>query len=439
MTPPAGATLQQLNETINRAVKLSPYYREAYRGIDTTLGSPDDIRRLPILSREALTTRAWDMITETSVPVTVSMTGGTTSADGKSRSAVTFHDMNEAQARHAALMEHYAKVNPRPLFMNLVNLGHGYDTSVALEGAFQMAIERPFQVDVILELLRREFSFPGYTSRIRAIVGAVRLLKALTLLCQQREIDPGDFRVDLISTSSQHLTSRWRRLLAEYWGAQVDETYGISEVPGVHARRCTACGRFHFAPQGIVEVLALGSDEPVTKGAGRVVGTCLYPLAAMQPIIRYDIGDVIDITETCAVTGLPGFEFVGRQRDLITIREAGGDRVLLSPVTVNEILDATPGIASEQFGFARSLGLRHGTGFQRWGLRHDDAAGQLTLAIELAWSPREYPRATAELGGSVREQVLAAAPPLGEAVTAKEIAFTVELHEPGSTDLRALV
>jgi phenylacetate-coenzyme A ligase PaaK-like adenylate-forming protein len=432
--------VQRLNETLARAASLSPYYRDAFRGLDLTMRSPEDLRRLPVLTRQTLVTRAFDMLIEGCVPVTVSMTGGTTSAaDGKSRSVITFHDEQEARARRAMLDEHYGKLNPRPLFLNLVNLGHGYDTSVPLEGAFQMALERPFQLEAILELLRHEFAFPGFTRRIRAIVGAVRLLKALTLLCVQREIDTAEFRIDLISTSSQHLTSRWRGLLTDYWGAKVDETYGLSEVPGLHGRRCVACGRFHFAPQAVVEILALDGDEPADKGVGRVVGTCLHPLASMQPIIRYDTGDVIEITGECATAGTFGFEFLGRIRDLVILPDVGRPRVVLSPVSVNEILDATPGIACEQFGFARGLDLRHGTGFQRWGLRHDEQKRELTLDIELAWSPWEYRRAAAELAGGIREQVLADAAGLQEAVTAGEISFVVELHEPGTTDLKGLV
>jgi hypothetical protein len=426
-----------LGETIERAARLSPYYREVFAGLDKAVRSVDDVRRFPLLTREILIERTYDMLADGAVPITVSLSGGTTGAvDGLHRPVLTFHDEEESRARRAVLDASYGALSPQPLFMHLVNLGHGYDTSAALEGAFQMALERPFHFQAILSVLRHRFSFPGFTPRVRGLAGALRLLKALTLLCQEGGIDGADFEIELVSSSSSHLTSRWRGVLAEYWGAEIDETYGLSEVPGLHARRCTACGHFHFAPLAVVEILALGSDEPVEAGVGRVVATSLYPLAAIQPIIRYDTGDAVDIVGHCDFAGTFGFAFLGRVADAPMVPGSSGRATLLSPIVVNEVLDGDPRVATEQFAFAKALGLDTGVGYQKWGFRLDGDRHVLELAIEMSGARSGCSSA---FGLEVRDRIMSAAPGLAEAVDGGVIEFRTVLHEQGSTNLKAIL
>lgn len=440
LTVPAEA-LQRLNETIRRAARLSPYYREAFAGVDLNFDSLDGLRRIPLLSRELLISRAFDMLAEGSVPVTVSMSGGTTSAQGGGfRQVMFFRGEEESRARREATQRAYGSLGVRPLILHLMNLGHGYDPSFGLEGVFQMPLERPFHFEAILSLIRHEFSFPGYTPQIMAIVSALRMLKALTLLSIERGIDGSELGIALLSSSSNHLTSRWRRILGEYWQAQIDETYGISEVAGLHARRCAKCGHFHFGPDVVVEVLAVDSDEPVVTGVGRMVATSLYPLAAIQPIIRYDTEDLVEVFDDCAARGTFGFEFVGRRKNAVIAPGADGSRVLLSPITVNEVLDGIPDIATQQFVFADLLGLRsQGVGYQKWSVLQRPEERRVELAVELKWSPTQFRPAAGDLRERLRSLVLDAAPALADAVGGGEVGFDVTLHEPGSTDLKALV
>lgn len=427
-----------LNETIERAARLSPYYREVFAGHNTSVGSLEDFRRIPVLTRHTLVQRTYDMLIEGAVPITVSLSGGTTGArDGVYRSVLTFRDEEESRARRAVLDASYGSLSPRPLFMHLVNLGHGYDTSAALEGAFQMALERQFHFQAILSVLRHSFSFPGFTPRVRGVAGALRLLKALTLLCQRSGIEGGEFEIELLSSSSNHLTSRWRALLSEYWEADVDETYGLSEVPGLHASRCVACAHFHFAPHAMVEILALDGQESVETGVGRVVATSLYPLASIQPIIRYDTGDAIDVLGHCESSGTFGFEFVGRVADVLTVPGSVGRIVLVSPLVVNDVLDGDPRVATQQFAFAEALGLRDGVGYQKWELRMDGEHHLLQLAVEIGPSVADDQRVAAER--DLWHRVMSAAPRLAEAVEAGDVDFQVSLHEHGTTQLKAIV
>lgn len=435
-------SLELINETIQRAVRLSPYYAETYKGLDLKVTSLADLRRFPLLSREVLVHRGEDLVARGDLPVTVSMTGGTTFGPGGARRPLLiFRSAEEAQVRRELLAALQGQSQPRPLLLYLVNLGHGFDPEGGREGCFQLPLERPFHWEAILDLLRREFSFLGYTPRVRAMAGPLRMLKALTLLCMERDVDPGDFAVEVVSSSSNHLTSRWRSLLEGYWRAVVDDAYGLSEVPGLHARRCASCGHFHFSPLAIPEVLRLDGGEPVERGIGRLVATSLYPLAAMEPIIRYDTGDVLEVIGECPAGRTFGFEFLGRLSQAVTLPEAEGPRLVLSPIALNEVLDSVPDIACQEFAFTRSLGLRSTVGLQKWGVR-TSPSGEVTrveLALELRWSPWEYPAACGRLKEELTARVLAAAPALAAAVDAGEIDFRITCHEPGATDLKALV
>lgn len=435
------ALADRVSETVERAVRTSPYYAEAFRGCDTRIASLADLRRLPLLTRKVLVERGHDMVATDHAPVTVSMTGGTSLATGGARRPLLIYRSEaESQARRAVIEGFLAGVSPRPLIVQLVNLGHGYEAISGFEGCFQMAIERPFHIDAILALLDGTFAFRGFTPRVQALSGALRHLKALTFACMERGIDGRRFGLGLVMSSSNHLTSRWRRLLEEYWGAAVDDGYGLSEVPGLHARRCVECGRFHFSTQAVAEVLALDGDAPVEHGVGRLVATALHPLCTMQPIIRYDTEDVIEIVGHCAARETFGFEFLGRRSQLVTAAGADGPRVLASPIAVNEVLDAVPDIAVQNFAFVKDLGIRASFGLQRWSLAAAaDAPRRIELEVELRWSPHEYRAEAAGLADSLRPRVLAAAPALAASIDAGESELRIAMHAPGTTSLMAYV
>jgi hypothetical protein len=395
---------------------------------------------IPVLTREELEVRSTEILARDRVPVTVAMTSGTT----RPRPLVTFRSAGEGAVRSDLHSTLGRGLTPRPLLLHLVNAGHGFDVDAPIPGTFQVPLERWFHFESVLDLLQTSFTFPGFGSRVRGIAGALRLLKALTMLCIENGVDPATFEVELVSSSSDHLTSRWREILSGYWGAPVDDVYGLSEVPGLYARRCLACGHFHFSPLAIVEALELDRDAPSEGRIGRLVATSLYPLAAMQPIIRYDTGDVIEfVSEPCVLQGEAGFELLGRVSQLVVSRRPSSTspQVLLSSIALNEVLDSVPDIAIGDYGFTRGLGIKSSIGLQKWHLDQKAPAGvaEVALEIELRWSPRQHAQAAGELEASLRRRILQAAPALAQAVTGGAATLAIRFHEPGTTDYWALV
>lgn len=433
-------TLSLLNRTIKRAVDLSPYYTEAFRGLDTHLNSLSDLQHFPLLTRETLIRRGEDLMASGDIPVSVSLTGGTTlGQDGRPQPLLIFRSMQEGEIRRQLFNELHDLTKPRPLLLHLINLGHGYDPEGGREGCFQVPLERPFHFNTILTLLRRDFDLPGYTSRVKAIAGPLRLLKALTLLCLEKEVDASEFDIELITSSSNHLTRRWRSILKSFWGAFVDDAYGLSEVSGLHARRCSACEHFHFSPLAIAEILSLDGNEPIQSGVGRLVATSLLPLAKLQPIIRYDTLDILEIKGRCDEAERVGYEFLGRSSEAVLSKDC--KRMMLAPIILNEVLDAVPDIGYQEFAFTKPLGIKSSVGAQKWQLFTEPSDRQIRvdLMIELCWSPLLYPIACARLREHLTEQIFNRAPAFFEAVSSGEVAFEITFYEPQSSNFKTVI
>ena len=116
-----------------------------------------------------------------------------------------------------------------------------------------------------------------------------------------------------------------RKRLEELWGAEVGDTYGLSEVWGTLAGECEERDGLHFAGQDatLVELIEPESGEqvPVEEGArGELVFTHLYREAA--PLIRFrsrDIAEILGVECPCGRTGFR-FRVVGRSDDMFRVR-----------------------------------------------------------------------------------------------------------------------
>jgi phenylacetate-CoA ligase len=116
-----------------------------------------------------------------------------------------------------------------------------------------------------------------------------------------------------------------RKRLEELWGAEVGDTYGLSEVWGTLAGECEERAGLHFSGQdaALVELIDAESGEqiPVEQGArGELVFTHLYREAA--PLIRFRSRDVAEILGVDCPCGRTGFRFrvVGRSDDMFRVR-----------------------------------------------------------------------------------------------------------------------
>jgi hypothetical protein len=118
-----------------------------------------------------------------------------------------------------------------------------------------------------------------------------------------------------------------------------------------------------------------------------------------------------------------------------------GPRLVLAPIILNEVLDAVPDIAYQEFSFARPLGLKSIVGSPKWRLSTVPSGGLLCadLMIELCWSPLMYPAACARLRERLTEQIFNAAPAFFDAVSSGDITFKITFYEPRSSNLKTMI
>jgi phenylacetate-CoA ligase len=129
-----------------------------------------------------------------------------------------------------------------------------------------------------------------------------------------------------------------RRRLEELWGAEVGDSYGLSDVWGTLAGECEERDGLHFCGQGgtLVELVELDGGDPVEiePGAeGELVFTHLDREAS--PLLRFRSRDIATVTELecpCGRTGMR-FRVVGRSDDMFRVRG-----VNVFPSAVEELL-----------------------------------------------------------------------------------------------------
>lgn len=121
-------------------------------------------------------------------------------------------------------------------------------------------------------------------------------------------------------SNAEPLLDHQREVIERAFDCPARDTYGMAEMV-TGASECER-GRMHLWPEvGIVEVLALDSDDPVPPGSpGRLVCTGL--LNDTMPLIRYEVGDLaaLEPPETRCPCGraLPMLRVLeGRSDDLV--------------------------------------------------------------------------------------------------------------------------
>jgi phenylacetate-CoA ligase len=129
-----------------------------------------------------------------------------------------------------------------------------------------------------------------------------------------------------------------RRRLEETWGAEVGDSYGLSDVWGTLAGECEERDGLHFCGQGatVVELVEpeRGESVEIEPGAeGELVYTHLDREAS--PVLRFRSRDVATVVAVECPCGRTGFRFrvVGRSDDMFRVRG-----VNVFPSAVEELL-----------------------------------------------------------------------------------------------------
>ena len=162
----------------------------------------------------------------------------------------------------------------------------------------------------------------------------------------------------VISTHSEVLTDEMRKAIHEAWSVHPFNHYGMTEEPHVAAD----CGRHEglhiFEDTSVVEIV---DDEfqPVPDGSAgaRYLLTNLYNFA--QPIIRYDVSDILTRSPELCSCGRP-FALIsaigGRSEDVLRLAASSGNgEISIPPLSIEMCIEAFDEVAEYAANHSPSL------------------------------------------------------------------------------------
>lgn len=116
-----------------------------------------------------------------------------------------------------------------------------------------------------------------------------------------------------------------RRRLEELWGAELSDTYGLSDVWATFAAECEERGGLHFSGQDavLVELIEPESGDPVEIEPG-ATGELVFTHLAREasPVLRFrsrDLAEILGVECRCGRTGFR-FRVAGRSDDMFRVR-----------------------------------------------------------------------------------------------------------------------
>ncbi|MDX2137291.1 MAG: phenylacetate--CoA ligase family protein [Chloroflexota bacterium] len=145
----------------------------------------------------------------------------------------------------------------------------------------------------------------------------------------------------VVFTSSEVLTDETRRLVETAWGKRLFNQYAATETAGI-AAECEHHMGLHLYEDLVIVENVDEHNRPVPAGVygDKVLVTVLFNRT--QPLIRYEIGDSIRLSDRSDACGRP-FRVVdgiqGRQEDILHFPSADGKQVAIHPNLFHQVMD----------------------------------------------------------------------------------------------------
>jgi phenylacetate-CoA ligase len=154
----------------------------------------------------------------------------------------------------------------------------------------------------------------------------------------------------IVTTGAEVLTSDMRRLIVAAWAVEPFNAYGITEAGGLFACECSRHTGLHaFEDQFLFEVVD-ERNRPVAAGTAgsKLLLTNLF--AYTQPLIRYEVTDMVRVTDEPCPCGRP-FRLLditeGRSDDILYLPGHAGT-VPVHPVVLHTAIAKVAGLKQYQ-------------------------------------------------------------------------------------------
>lgn len=327
----------RLQSTLSYVYERSPFYRGMFQRLQI---KPDDIRTTGDLKKLPFTTsgdiRDWQqfLCVQPDQLSAVFTTSGTTGEP--KRVYFTYREMQMLTNLYAVAL----RIRHPGALTGLIALPatHGlWIGSPSVHRAVERAGGLPLPVGAedpseTLKWMRRfepnfVFSSPSY----------------MTALTREAEREGYRPKVDRVLTAGELLTSEHKCLLNEYWGAEVYDSYGSTEIGSAQTIAMPECTAFHINDLHLVtEIIDPETGEPAEEG--EMVFTTLRREG--MPLLRYRSGDRARWSECRCNLPLNAIKIAGRTDDMMV----AGDMNLYGRIivaAVGKVHGATGRVAIE--------------------------------------------------------------------------------------------
>ncbi len=406
---------RRLVQTARHAATASPIYRELYAGIE--LADDLDIRALPVVTKGMLMERFDEWVTDPRLQRSdveahlermrgdelylgayrCMPTGGTTGRKG-----IFVYDRDEWRQCLAAFLRWSELTGVRPRLGRRLRVATvGATSPLHMTARFAMSIDLGVyalrQLDARTPLCEVVAALNEHRPERLFAYASMASLLALEQLEGRLRIAPR-----VVVTSSEVRTEEMTANIRDAWGVEPFDLYGTTE--SLYAGDCSHHRGMHvFEDLGLMEVVDQHRD-PVPDG---VVGETLLVtsfIKGTQPVLRYEISDMVALTAAPCPCGRPLARMVsveGRSDDILQMEGADGRTVAVHPLTLRSSMAALPGL-------------------RQYKIVHDDDGLHVLVVLRDAVPGEEISR---RVDATLRSKLLAA----GVASPRLEVAIMAEL------------
>lgn len=316
-TPFENDDAKRLND-LKKFLQFVKIHSKYYKNIDfdiKSFNSFGDIRKLPILTKDALRENIDSIVTIDKSKAILAKTGGTTGASLK-----VYYTKEDNQRRFAnvnAFRSHYG-----------YSLGKGvawFSGKSLLKPTSNTSIF--WRTDYLLNIRYystfhiNDRTCPYYLNNILKfkpsfLIGFPSCLYELAIYGLNNDFKRPSF-VKAIFPNAETITDEMRDTIEKYFGAKIHDQYGSAEgAPHIFQYD----GKYLFDPrEGFLEVLD-ENNQPAK--IGRMIVTSYHTKGT--PLVRYDVGDVVELEEKFDYKFIPKIKrIIGRKMNFIISPDTG--------------------------------------------------------------------------------------------------------------------
>jgi phenylacetate-CoA ligase len=278
----------KLQKLINYSISNIKYYQEMFQQAGIRLNdikTVEDMVNIPLLTKDTLRERFWDLLPRRLPQCTVSRTSGSTGVP-----VCLLSDDNSRLFNSAAVIR-YRKALNIPLIgtqiltpLKTENEPRKRSCWTFMQGVHRTSYVNPYsssetEIEYAAHILKQ--------LRTPAIIGITPAIRALAYRIRDGILP--SIKPVAVLTTGEYLSIEVRQLLEETFDTKVTDIYACNEAGDI-AWQCRQAHNYHInADNCVVEIL--NDNKPVASGEiGEVVITNLNRFS--MPIIRYKNGDL---------------------------------------------------------------------------------------------------------------------------------------------------